>query len=231
MSFYFLIHNIKFKRWLILFSPLLVYITWVLLLIFFNITSAMDNDKLWKNAIAIVGAIFPLIVREIILPLMIIIYVFKYMRNKSLFSIFYFLFSIFYFLFFIFYFLFFIHLHHLTQEISPIIMYSINITSLIFSIVFIIYIFLMGKKILRYLFAFLAAVSNNILLFIYIFEGDTTKYINFNQHYGSKLILITLTFFIIQLLIEAYYVYKKEKLKWQRFKRMQEYKQRKKNNE
>ena len=61
MSFYSFFHNIKFKRLFILFSPLLVYVIWVLLLVSFEISSAMDNDKIWKNEVAIFGGFIAVI--------------------------------------------------------------------------------------------------------------------------------------------------------------------------
>ncbi len=83
MSFYFLFHKIKFKRLFILFSPLLIYFIWVLLLIFFDINSAMDNESVLKNAITILGGLVAGIIKEFILPFMIIIYVLKYIKNRD----------------------------------------------------------------------------------------------------------------------------------------------------
>ena len=80
----------------------------------------------------------------------------------------------------------------------------------------------------RYLFAFLTAISD-ILLKYSLTNNFTEIFTTSNTHfYNLGLYWIPLSFAIIQLSIEAYYFYKKEKPKWIRYNRMEKYKESKK---
>ena len=107
---------------------------------------------------------------------------------------------------------------------SPI-LFFFYMSSILFSLVFLISIIRKKINFFRYIFSFLSAFS---IVFIYypyleylIFSKNFSFYSSFEQNYY----FIPLTFAIIQLLIEFYYFYKKEKVKWERYKRMQKYKQ------
>ncbi len=109
-------------------------------------------------------------------------------------------------------------------------MYILDVVSFVFAVVFVLYhVFEIEKHTLRYFFAFLTVVSYIYIKFISFsyFTNDIT-YLKFQTNpvfYTSGLYFITLFFALTQLFIEAYYFYKKEKFKWQRFERMQKYKQ------
>lgn len=105
----------------------------------------------------------------------------------------------------------------------------------IFSFIFII-VFIMKKKILRYIFAFFTVLSHIVLnLYILkdngqnIFENIAFMIFSVNeQYYIEKLYIVPLGFVLMQFLIEAYFFYKKEQKKWQRYKRLQNFKGNKK---
>ncbi|QOG12438.1 hypothetical protein [Arcobacter sp. FWKO B] len=77
----------------------------------------------------------------------------------------------------------------------------------------------------RYLFIILTAISDVFLK--YALSNDLLAVFTTSnkQFYELKLYLIPLTFALIQLSIEAYYFYQKEKPKWERYERMQKYKE------
>ena len=73
---------------------------------------------------------------------------------------------------------------------------------------------------IRYIFGFLTAFSDLYIKYtlaesyLVVFTGSN------KQFYESQLYLIPLSFALIQLAIEVYHFYKKEKRKWIRLKRM-----------
>jgi len=146
-------------------------------------------------------------------------------------NIFHFLFFIFYFLFFIFYFSFFIF-----NFILVYILMGIQYPSLIyqiFSLIFILFfLFVIIKDFktffIRYLAIFITAISDIGLKYIYTdsFIDIFTK--NNIEYYKSNLYLIPLSFALVQLGVEMYSFYKKNRPKYIRYKRLLEYKNSKK---
>ena len=133
----------------------------------------------------------------------------KYKNEKD-----YFLFFVFYTLFFIFYFA------DIVREIS---FQYIYLSLCIFFLITLLIYFQEFFK--RYIFTFLTLISDIFLRYI-ISNDFILIFIGYNkQYYNSKLYLIPLTFALIQLSIEAYYFYQKEKPKWLRYERMQRYKE------
>jgi hypothetical protein len=147
----------------------------------------------------------------------------KYNRitlSHFLFMLIYFLFTFFYFLFFIFYFMVEGYLHP-------------DIIHEIFSLIFILFfLFVIIKDFktffIRYLAIFITALSDIGLKYIYTdsFIDIFTK--NNIEYYKSNLYLIPLSFALIQLGVEMYSFYKKNRAKYMRYKRLLEYKNSKK---
>lgn len=118
---------------------------------------------------------------------------------------------------------------------EPILFVS-DIFSFLFIVIFIVYSFIMKKKILRYIFAFFTVLSH-IVLNLYILkdnEQNIFENIDFmifsvnEQYYIEKLYIVPLGFVLMQFLIEAYFFYKKEQMKLQRYKRLKNFKANKK---
>ncbi len=211
----------RIKRLLLLFWATLLILSW-LFIIFITGATGDDGPDSWLTIIFWFGGIISILLFYIQL-IVICIYIQKYVKNKSLFFIFYFLFFIFYFLFFIFYFL-----------------NAVDFIYSIFPIMFLFFIFRMKNKRLiilkRYGFAILLAISTLILHLTRIYfinldipSGSYSKntidiYYHFfhtpKVFYWSEIYLLTFVFFIIQLGIEVYHFYKREKPKWIRFERI-----------
>ena len=217
----------KLKRLSYIILPYIISI--LLILYFYHFIDAKDQP--------IFSGLVYILTYELIHPFMILIYFSFYIINKNIFFIFYFLFFTFYSLFFVYIFQLFIMNQNLQffykSGIYPkqLSMFMFDILSFLFFIVFIAYIFIIRKNIFRYLFAFFT-VSSHIILNLYVLNNsnilENISFMVFNinvKFYESSLYLIPLTFAIIQLLIEFYYFYKKEKVKWKRYERMQKYKQ------
>ena len=226
----------RLKKLIILFFPILVFFLWFFVMLIFDIKDGKSGDTL-ENGIFWFGGVISIFFQEILQPLIIIIYLSLYIINKNIFFIFYFLFFIFYFSFFIFSSMLKYIFNSDTIPYEAIIlpkqlsMFMFDILSFLFFIIFIAYIFIIRKNIFRYLFAFFT-VSSHIILNLYVLNNsnilENISFMVFNiniKFYQSSLYLIPLTFAIIQLLIEFYYFYKKEKVKWERYKRIQKYKQ------
>jgi hypothetical protein len=144
-----------------------------------------------------------------------------YQKYKN--NIFYFLFFIFYFLFFIFYFLFFIF-YFLGFNNIPLEMILLCVTIPLL----IMYSIMLVEFYKRYIAIFLS-IGSDILLKYTLSNDLVAVFTTSNkQFYELKLYILPLTFVIIQLAIEAYYFYQKEKPKWQRYERIQRYKESKK---
>jgi len=144
---------------------------------------------------------------------------YKKFKNKKinfLFFTFYFLFFIFYFLFFVFYF------GGIVRDIpSQLVYLSISIVYIFIYLIFYI------KYFFRYIFVFITIISD--IFFKYTLSNDlSTVFTTSNkQFYELNLYMIPLIFAIIQLIIEAYYFYQKEKPKWIRYERMRKYRRQK----
>jgi hypothetical protein len=206
--------------------------------------------KLICNIIAlpfVVGWIMAqLLANSVILYFVFFITVVKKLKNKSLFSIFYFLFVTFHFLFFIFYFLFYDQSwdFEFTPNQHPLDKNSyIPMAMMTLSVLFMIYYLFINKALkIKYFFAFMVSLSF-FTIFFYLSEELSAIIMKFiylimlvlspagevqdlyrTHNFQDPLYLIPFVFFILQLLVEAYYLYKKEKPKWIRYKRMVEYK-------
>jgi len=76
----------------------------------------------------------------------------------------------------------------------------------------------------RYMFAFFALFLDLLIKYILYNNISDVFLIQSKIYYNSQLVFIPLIFVIIQLCIEFYYFYEKEKPKWIRYRRMKNHK-------
>jgi len=209
ISFYYFKKVIKlFKFILIAFSFIFILYLWNEIMWEYNLVN--ENRGYLHLALSILTAtiIYPIL---FLINIVNIIIKVNYLYKKTI----PFLFFTFYFLFFTFYFLFFtfIEFGHLIYIIF----------NLLFILFFFIYILKNRKFIFNYIFAFLTAFSD--ILIKYTLTNDFISIVTTSnkQFYNLGLYWIPLTFAIVQLTIEAYYFYKKEKPKWDRYKRLKKH--------
>ncbi len=203
---------------------------------------------------SMIFSIFDLVVFAVIVwfklqTVIVFIFTYKNLRKKSLFFILYFLFLIFYFLYFIFYIQFYIFIEtDFIQFAFPYILdpkrFFFFLFAFIYNFIFVYYAIKVGIQFFyRYLFSFLSTIS---ILIIYNYISILQGYYDYYKYFGSSILhlfddfilgvhgierqtvdyfYIPLIFVSIQLYIEAYYFYKKEKPKWVRYNRVKKYKQ------
>lgn len=159
-----------------------------------------------------IGGIISLIIYEFIQPVVILLFACKYFKNAQIFLIIYYLFLVSYFLFIIKYIAF-------KGEIYSIVSSGVNLNALLFYLCssafiffFIIELYKFKTKIIRYLFAFLSAVSDVIICgYLYNIGFLHLLFDRYdNRLYEDKIYIIPLALALIQLFIEAYYFYQRE---------------------
>jgi len=216
-----LLHKKRIKKLLFLGWPLLLILT-MLGMVF--LLGDVGKDDGWKTLLGIIFALFSIGFFHIQF-IVIYFYFDKYLKNKEPFFIFYFLFFIFYFL------------------------NTLDIVYFIFPLVFLLFVFRIKNKniifiLKRYGFAILVALISLGMHLIKIYfiriniefsKEHSQEIIDFyyayfhtpRDFYSNEIYLLSFLFFIIQLIIEAYYFYQKEKPKWIRYARMRKYRRQK----
>jgi hypothetical protein len=229
----------RMKKIVWLFSPTILYI------LYFFAEQYFSHKSMIFSIFDLV--VFSSIVWLKLQTVIVFIFTYIYLRKKSLFFILYFLFLIFYLLFFIFYIQFYIFIK--TDFIQFAFTYILDpkrffffLFAFIYSFVFVYYAIKEGKQFFyRYIFSFLSAIS---VLIIYnhnsVLQGYYDYYKYFNSSISSLFVdfimgvhgverqtvdyfYIPLIFVSIQLFIEVYYFFQREKPKWDRYNRMKKY--------